>query len=155
MFRQNLFIIGVFAVILDEFKRVLLCHRTDIDLWNLPGGAMEQGETPWAAAIREVEEEVGWQVEIERLLGVYSRPDQEEVALGFLCRVVGGNLMYTHEADCIQYFELDKLPSNTNHEHIDALQDLFLEERQVVLKLQPGVSPRERYFQALKQANLE
>jgi len=143
---QRLFIIGVFALILDSSKKVLLCHQTDMDLWNLPGGAMEQGETPWAAVKREVEEEVGLQVEVERLLGVYSRPSQGEVAFGFLCRVVGGSLMYTDEADCIQYFERNDLPSNTNYEQVEALQDVVIEEFQVALRLQAGLSPREMYF---------
>ena len=146
MLNKHLFIIGVFAVIFDSSKRVLLCHRTDIDLWNLPSGAMEQGETPWEAAVREVEEEVGLVVKIERLLGVYSRPDQNEVAFGFLCRVVGGSLRSSHEADCIQYFELDKIPPNTNHEQVEALQDVVNEELQATLRIQTGPSPREVYF---------
>jgi hypothetical protein len=35
---------GAFAVIFDEHDRVLLCHRRDIDAWNLPGGAVEEVE---------------------------------------------------------------------------------------------------------------
>jgi ADP-ribose pyrophosphatase YjhB (NUDIX family) len=143
---KHQFIIGVFAVIFDSAKRVLLCHRTDIDLWNLPSGALEQGETPWAAAVREVEEEVGLVVEIERLLGVYSRPDQNEVAFGFLCRVVEQTYKYSDEADDIQYFEIEKIPSNTNHEQVEALQDAIKEDLQASLKLQAGPSPREIYF---------
>ncbi len=107
---------------------------------------MEQAETPWEAAVREVEEEVGLVVKIERLLGVYSRPDQNEVAFGFLCRVVGGSLRSSHEADCIQYFELDKIPPNTNHEQVEALQDVVNEELQATLRIQTGPSPREVYF---------
>jgi len=41
-----MFTIGVFAIILDESRRVLLCHRRDFDLWNLPGGGLERGESP-------------------------------------------------------------------------------------------------------------
>ncbi len=35
------FIISAFAIILNSSNRVLLCHRRDYDLWNLPGGTME------------------------------------------------------------------------------------------------------------------
>src|SRR5438132_1020880 len=45
------FKIGAFAVILDEQQRVLLCHRRDYDLWNLPGGRVESGESPWDAVL--------------------------------------------------------------------------------------------------------
>ncbi|BAY43805.1 mutator MutT homolog [Scytonema sp. HK-05] len=146
MLSKHLFIIGVFAVIFDSAQRVLLCHRTDIDLWNLPSGAMEEGETPWVAVAREVEEEVGLVVEVEQLLGVYSRPDQNEVAFGFVCRVVGGSLRCSDEADDVEYFELDQIPSNTNHEQVEALQDAAQEKFQTTLRLQAGLSPREVYF---------
>ncbi len=77
---------------------------------------------------------------------MYSRPDQNEVAFGFLCRVVGGSLRSSDEADCIQYFEADKIPPNTNHEQVEALQDVVKEELQATLRRQPGPSPREVYF---------
>jgi ADP-ribose pyrophosphatase YjhB (NUDIX family) len=53
-----------FATIFDDKRRVLLCRRRDIDAWNLPGGGVEAGETPWHAAVREVREEVGleWRI---------------------------------------------------------------------------------------------
>lgn len=40
------FSIGAFAIIFDERSRVLLCHRQDFELWNLPGGDVESGEVP-------------------------------------------------------------------------------------------------------------
>lgn len=146
LLRDHRFIIGVFAVILDASKQVLLCHRNDMNLWNLPGGAMEQGETPWEAVGREVEEEVGLRVAIEQLLGIYARPDQNEVAFGFLCRPVGSCLRCTDEADCVEYFGLGRIPENTNHEQIEALQDVTLQKPQTLLKRQAGPSPREVYF---------
>ena len=43
----SVFTIGVFGIIIDDKDRVLLCHRRDFDLWNLPGGGVETGESPW------------------------------------------------------------------------------------------------------------
>jgi 8-oxo-dGTP pyrophosphatase MutT (NUDIX family) len=40
------FAMGTFGIILDADGRVLLCHRRDIDLWNLPGGGVRPGEAP-------------------------------------------------------------------------------------------------------------
>ena len=54
---KSTFTIGVFGIIRDEQNRVLLCLRNDYDLWNLPGGTLEQGESPWQGVIREVKEE--------------------------------------------------------------------------------------------------
>src|SRR6267378_7972806 len=55
---------GAFAVIFDAEANVLLCHRTDRDAWNLPGGKVEAGEAPWEAAVREVHEEIGLHVRV-------------------------------------------------------------------------------------------
>ena len=80
------FTIGVFAIIHDDERRVLLCHRRDHDLWNLPGGALEHGEAPWDGVIREVREETGLEVEVSGLAGVYSKPEADDLVFSFLCR---------------------------------------------------------------------
>ena len=54
-----------FALIFDDRDRVLLCLRDDLNIWNLPGGGVELGESPWEAVVREVEEETGLEL-IER-----------------------------------------------------------------------------------------
>lgn len=68
---MQMFTVGVFAIIFNNQKNVLLCHRPDYNLWNLPGGCMEAGETPWEAVTREVKEEVGLEVEVERLVCLF------------------------------------------------------------------------------------
>ena len=54
---KSQFTIGIFGIIFDEQKRVLLCHRRDYDLWNLSGGGLESGESPWEGLKREVRED--------------------------------------------------------------------------------------------------
>lgn len=59
------------CVIRDDRGRILLLHRNKPDLswWEIPGGQVEEGEAPEAAAIREVREETGLEVRIGGLLG--------------------------------------------------------------------------------------
>src|SRR5579884_522039 len=104
---------GSFAIILDAAGAVLLCHRTDIDLWNLPGGGVEDGESPWDAAVRETREEVGLEIEIDRLAGVYFKPEVTEIVFSFVARIVGGSPRTSEEADDVRYFPLDAIPANT------------------------------------------
>src|SRR5438132_4166136 len=99
-----IFRIGVFALIFDDQGRILLGHRRDIDWWNLPGGGMEVGETVDEALRREVYEETGLVVEIERLVGVYSKPQKQEVVLTFRCHTISGTLSATEESCECRYF---------------------------------------------------
>ncbi|MGB1287950.1 MAG: NUDIX domain-containing protein, partial [Aggregatilineales bacterium] len=62
---------GVAGVIQNEAGQILLGRRSDNGLWGLPGGAMNPGEEPVEALMREVMEECNVQVAIESLIGVY------------------------------------------------------------------------------------
>jgi mutator protein MutT len=135
-----MFKIGVFAIIFDEQKRVLLCHRRDFDLWNLPGGGLEKGETPWDGVAREVKEEVGLDVEVERLAGIYSKPDKDEVVFSFICRVLGGKISTSEEADEIAFFNFSDLPSNTVPKQVERIHDILVCDTNVILKTQRGPS---------------
>lgn len=53
---------------------VLLIRRDDNDLWALPGGMLDLGETVMQAAVREVAEETGIECAVTGLVGVYSDP---------------------------------------------------------------------------------
>jgi len=51
-----------------------MVRRRDDGTWGLPGGGVEPGETWQTAAVRECQEETGWRVRIDGLLGIYSDP---------------------------------------------------------------------------------
>jgi rhodanese-related sulfurtransferase/ADP-ribose pyrophosphatase YjhB (NUDIX family) len=68
--------LGAASVITDREGCVLLVHHTYGELnWELPGGVLEARESAEAAAVREVREETGAVIEIERLIGVYWEPE--------------------------------------------------------------------------------
>jgi ADP-ribose pyrophosphatase YjhB (NUDIX family) len=114
---------GAFAVICDGVGRVLLCHRRDYDVWNLPGGGVEVGETPWDAVVREVREETGLEVVVERLAGVYCWPADGEVIFSFVCRPTGGRLSTSDETSDVAYIPAETLPPNTFAEHRERIRD--------------------------------
>jgi ADP-ribose pyrophosphatase YjhB (NUDIX family) len=134
------FTIGIFGIIFDDQKRVLLCHRRDYDLWNLPGGTMENLESPWDGLKREVKEETGLEVEISKLAGVYSKPDKNEVVFSFICKKIGGEIMLNDEADKIEFFEIDQFPSNTSPKQIERIRDAIADNGEVIFKVQTGKS---------------
>lgn len=112
------FTLGAFAVIADNEGRVLMCHRRDRDLWNLPGGAIESGELPTEAVVRETREETGLEVVVERLAGVYAKSYENDMVFVFTARIVGGELQLTDEADALAYFHPDAAPDNTIAKHL-------------------------------------
>jgi len=103
------FEVGVHAVIFDDQERILLGHRRDMDLWDLPGGGLEPGELPTEGVIRETEEETGLDVEVERLFLLGVTPDSL-MGFVFYCHVVGGEISTTDETDVVAFFARNELP---------------------------------------------
>jgi 8-oxo-dGTP pyrophosphatase MutT (NUDIX family) len=65
-------------LITDDSGRILLCRPTGhSDGWHDIGGAIDPGESPAQAAVREAHEELGVKVRLGRLLGAFSGPDYE------------------------------------------------------------------------------
>jgi len=132
---------GAFGVIFDPDRRVLLCHRRDMDAWNLPGGRVEAGETPWDATIREVREEVGLETVIVRLTGLYWKPETDELVFNFECHVTGGTLRPSDESDAAAYYAFADLPPNTAPKQVQRIRDA-LDGGTPALRVQTG--PRTR-----------
>ena len=63
---------GTSVAILKD-NRVLLTKREDFEVWCLPGGGVDPGESIPQAAIREAREETGLTVHLTRLVGLYGR----------------------------------------------------------------------------------
>lgn len=126
--REAMVMVGASALILDQAgERVLLTRRTDNGRWCLPGGRMDPGESLAETCVREVREETGLEVEVVRLIGLYSSPDvlvvyadgnrRQIVAAHFLVRVVGGTLGLSNETSEAGYFSQDELEALDLMEH--------------------------------------
>lgn len=135
--------VGAFAMIFNAQHQVLLCHRRDMDRWNLPGGGVLSGETPWQAVVREVQEEVGLLVKVERLLGVYAYPPADDIIFSFLCTPVSGEMTESDEADAIAYFAVEQLPATTHLHHLMRIHDAVEYPEELHLKTLPLLHARE------------
>lgn len=90
---------------------VKLSYGPRVGRWALPGGLVEQDETPEEAAVRETEEETGFVVEIEGLLSVTRRSPAPVIVVTYRARIVGGELRIApEELSDAAFFPADELP---------------------------------------------
>ena len=119
---QRLLQLAASAFIRDDHGYVLLGRRADVMLWAPPSGVVQLGETPAGTIVREVQEETGLHIQVERLIGLYTGTDFEWtypngdqaqiISAFFACSVIGGRLRVdNHEFVDLGYFKPDAFPS--------------------------------------------
>jgi 8-oxo-dGTP diphosphatase len=107
--------VAVLALITND-DQVLLVQRANDpkkDLWVTPAGFMEWDEDPAAAARREVLEETGLDVHIDRLLDVFHTPEDgglADVVIAYAASIVGGTLQAADDAQAAAWFTRANLP---------------------------------------------
>ncbi|MFE9575341.1 NUDIX hydrolase [Nocardia sp. NPDC006044] len=109
--------VSVSGIVVDADDRVLVIRRADNGHWEAPGGVLELDESFEQGVRREVAEETGLDVCVERLTGVYKNLKGGIVALVFRCTVQGGNPHPTAEAVEVKWM--------TAHEVSDAMVPAF------------------------------
>ena len=109
------------AVCTDGDGRVLLARRAvepDKDLWDLPGGFLEEGEDPLDGLRRELREETGLEVEPGEFLGVwideypYAEAPSTTLNLYWHARVLGGHQAAADDVAALRWFPPDELPGD-------------------------------------------
>jgi 8-oxo-dGTP diphosphatase len=139
----SLFQLGAFAAVFDATGSVLLVKRRDFPVWNLPGGKVRSDETPWAAAVRETQEETGLDISLRRLTGAYSKRARREIVLNFDADAFGGRIVPTAEGVRSDFFPLDALPDATLPKHVERIHDSAERRADVVFRIQdspPGLT---------------
>nr|WP_308129114.1 NUDIX domain-containing protein [Actinoplanes polyasparticus] len=123
--RDPLPLAGVIAVVLDDRDRGLMVRRSDTAEWALTTGCLEPGEQPATGAAREVWEETGIDVTVERLLAVEAldlavAPNGDQIhwlCVGLLCRYGGGTARVNDdESVAVGWFAAEALPPLPPHQ---------------------------------------
>ncbi|MFF3067165.1 NUDIX hydrolase [Kitasatospora sp. NPDC057936] len=106
---------SVTAVVTDAEGRLLLIHKTDNDLWALPGGGHDIGESVADTVVREVLEETGIDVEVAAVVGLYTDPGhvmayddgevRQQFSICFKARPIGGTLRTSSESKEVRWVD--------------------------------------------------
>ena len=102
--------VAVIPVLQGKVALVRRAIRPRKGTWVFPGGYVDAGESVEDAARREVWEETGLTVRLERLVGVYSRAGEDNVLIVFAGSVVGGALAAGDEESEAAWFNPSALP---------------------------------------------
>lgn len=113
------------AVVMDKENRILLQKRRDNNLWSLPGGGMDIGESIEETIIREVKEETGFDVEVIKCIGIYTDPHhviaysdgeiRQQFSICFACKIIGGSMKVSSESKEVEFISLDKIENLEMH----------------------------------------
>jgi len=154
--------LAVIVAVIDNGK-VLLTKREDFEVWCLPGGGVEEGESLAEGAVREVKEETGLEVELTRLVGVYSRMGggmHDIYAVLYAGKPIGGELrLQEHETIEAAYFAVDQLPAEMLFGHKKRIEDAIRGEGAVSVRQQikvhdPNTYTRKEIYEARDKSNL-
>jgi 8-oxo-dGTP pyrophosphatase MutT (NUDIX family) len=129
--------LGCSVTIFDSTgQKIFLTQRTDNNLWCLPGGAVDPGESVAEAAVREVMEEAGLSIQVKRLIGVYSCPNRvveyadgnrwQIVALNFEGEILAGEPCCSDEVSAFGFYSFDEMKSlQLMDHHWERIEDAF------------------------------
>lgn len=101
--------VSVAGAVIREDGRMLVIKRRDNGNWEPPGGVLELDETPEEGVVREVLEETGIQVEVERLTGVYKNMTRGIVSLVFRCKPSSGVELTTPESEAVEWMTPERI----------------------------------------------
>jgi ADP-ribose pyrophosphatase YjhB (NUDIX family) len=98
-------------------NRLLFVREASDDLWTLPGGWADVGESPAEAVMREIREESGFETQVCKLVALYDRNKHAHPPMlfhvykaFFLCDLIGGSAAPSLETSEVTFFGWEDLP---------------------------------------------
>jgi ADP-ribose pyrophosphatase YjhB (NUDIX family) len=111
-FYADKFLIGVLAFVRKDNQLLFLKLRYQYH-WGLPGGFLKKGENIHTAIQREIREETGLEVKINKIIDVRNGAKRPILDIVIECEVVGGEIIITDkEVERAEFFDLDKIPDD-------------------------------------------
>src|SRR3989344_3352322 len=108
---QDQFLIGVTGIIFNDKQEILLFkHSYRQTVWSLPGGYLKSKEHPREGLEREIKEESGLVVSVDRHLKTRTDRDTARLDLCYVGKFIGGGFTPSHEVTEYGFFSFSRLP---------------------------------------------
>ena len=137
--KPNSLIPAASAVVVNDRGEILMQRRRDNNLWALPGGTMDLGESIGQTAVREVQEETGLAIEIDGIVGIYTDPRhlieysdgevRQQFNICFRGRLIDGALRGSDESTDVRWVAPAELDQLSIHHTTRLRLQHFLENR--------------------------
>ena len=139
-------LVGSSAQITDPTgKKILLTKRGDNGRWCLPGGQLDSGESAAETCAREVLEETGLEVDVGRLIAVYTSPDMllsydedhqyQVISFHFAAAITGGQLGLSNETTDVGYFSREEIQDmDVMEHHLQRIDDGLLGQNETIVR---------------------
>ncbi|MEY9965925.1 8-oxo-dGTP diphosphatase [Streptacidiphilus sp. MAP12-16] len=115
--------VSVAGVVVRDDGRILAIQRADNGTWEPPGGVLELTEALEDGVRREVYEETGIKVSVDRLTGVYKNISRGIVALVFRCSPDGGHEQVSEESTAVDWLTPSQVTANMAEVYAVRIQD--------------------------------
>jgi ADP-ribose pyrophosphatase YjhB (NUDIX family) len=137
--KANSLVPSVTAIVTDTNGAILMVHKTDNNLWALPGGGMDLGESISQAVVREVKEETGLDVEVTGIVGIYTDPGhvmayddgevRQQCSVCFTTRLLGGTLTTSSETSEARFVSPESLDTLRIHPSMRLRISHYMDDR--------------------------
>ena len=124
----NSIVVATSAYVADADGRILMIRRTDNNLWALPGGGMDIGETVTDCVIRETKEETGLDIAVAGLVGIFTKPThvvaypdgevRQQFSICLRGRTTGGQIATSDESHEVAWIGREQLDGLEIHPEI-------------------------------------
>lgn len=102
---------GCFTIVENASGEILLVKRKDYPIWDLPGGRLDEREQLQDCAVREVAEETGYIITIEKKIGEYFHEEKNDMQHLFYGSLTGGSpIKDGPETAGVAWFNPGRLP---------------------------------------------
>ncbi len=125
------------TILTDNNGSILLTQRNDVPIWVIPGGTVEDEESPTNCVIREIKEELGVDINNPKLIAKYSYKNKSYAKELFMCVVnksITKDIKPSDEVRAYRWFKTNKLPQLISIHEIDKVKDYISYNNKLIEK---------------------